>query len=391
MNIYLRIYDYGQRYEMDIVGQGEVHERIPISVTEKYLRQINTRLKEPTALLMYHAAIGGDLAREEWETDLVGMARAGQSVFTDIFGESGAQETMKNHLAAADRIIIEVNSEHFFVPWELLYSEDLTKKPSLENFWGMKYVIYHLINQRKRPADRRATTTINVDSKPRFGLFTFKDARLPNIGAREIPFFNDLDKDGKIALRKLPRLDPTVNKKETELHRFKQFLKQSRHVVHFACHALSNEKDPLKSFIQLSDGIQISLADLSQAPTALMKGFPLVVLNACSTGRLSPMNVRYFAGNFIQYGALGVVATEANVPDNLAADFTQKLYPHLLNGEYLGDSVLRTRQELWEQGNPVGLLYALYGSPIIRLAIGKSAGNEKRPRRNSSPVTVLKK
>src|SRR6266516_1754886 len=93
MNIYLRIYDYGQRYEMDIVGQGEVHERSPISVTEKYLRQINTRLKEPIVLLTYHAEIGSDLAREAWETEHAPIASAGQSIFTDIFRKPAPQTT----------------------------------------------------------------------------------------------------------------------------------------------------------------------------------------------------------------------------------------------------------------------------------------------------------
>ncbi len=373
MEINLRIYSSGKRWDMDIKARGEARKRIPIAITSDYLKQLNTRLKSPMGKVMHHAAIGGALAEEELnKADLAALAKAGHSVFMEIFGQREAWKTMQKHFAAAHQITIEVDSEDFFIPWELLYSDSLSEPLAFEKFWGMKHIIHHLIIQDDRPGDAE-TKTIHYDSRPRLGLFAFEDASLPSIKNKEIPFFNKLKKDGKITLQKLPYLDPTVSKKEAELVRFKKFLNKPLHVAHFACHALYDEKDQVNSFIQLSNGIRISLDDLAQEPKTVIRDFPLVVLNACKTGQVNPMDVRYFAGDFIKYGALGVVATEAAVPDGLAADFTCHLYRHLLKGTYLGESVLRTRQELMRRGNPAGLLYALYATPIIKLQLG--AGN----------------
>jgi hypothetical protein len=373
MEVNLRIYTRGQRWDMDIKARGEARKRIPVEITTDYLKQLNGRLRNAMGKVMHHAALGGDVAAEELnKADLSELAQAGHSVFMEIFGQREAWKTMQRHLAAAQQISIEVDSEDFFIPWELLYSESPSEPLSYENFWGMRYIIHHLIIQEDRPGDVE-DKTIHYASRPKLGLFAFDDESLPGIKKKEIPFFDKLKKEGKITLQKLPPLDPRVNKKEAELVRFKQFLNNSLHVIHFACHALYDENDQVNSFIQLSDGIRISLNDLAQKPKASMRDFPLVVLNACKTGQVNPMDVRYFAGDFIKYGALGVVATQAAVPDGLAADFTRHLYRHLLKGRYLGESVLRARQELLRQRNPVGLWYALYATPIIKLQLGEGS------------------
>lgn len=81
------------------------------------------------------------------------------------------------------------------------------------------------------------------------------------------------------------------------------------------------------------------------------------------------MYTSHFAGSFPGLGARGVVATECKVPDDFAAEFVEKLYEHLLNGEPLGESLLASRRFfLTERGNPSGLLYSMYASPPFRLA-----------------------
>lgn len=370
IDINLRIYTRGQKWDMDISARGQSRTRIPVNIKNKYLLELNQRLRNAAGKAMHHAQIGGRVAQEEYEADLKALAQEGNLAFNEIFSQTEAREMMEKFFRSDKNITIEINAEDFSIPWELLYSASL-EKPAYKNFWGMKYIVSRIINQDDRPGDIESTT-IEVQSKPKLGLFALKTNNLPSISTKEIPFFQKLKKAGKISLRVLPGLDPTPANKDSEVNRFKQFFNEPYDVAHFACHAHYDEQKSLESFIQLSKGIRISLFDLAQQPPVAIKDFPLVVLNACKMGAINPMDVRYFAGDFIKYGALGVVATEAAVPDNLAADFTRHLYKHLLNEKYLGESVLLARNELLQRGNPIGLLYALYAPPVIRFQLPKA-------------------
>jgi hypothetical protein len=358
LDIGLSIYSHGNRWEMDIDAREQVIRRIPININAKRLCEINESLREAAGKALHHAQNG---AKAELQRDLQGLADEGNLVFMEVFEQRDAWKTMQKLFSQAENITIQITSEDFSIPWELLYS-DKPEKP-YDSFWGMKYIISRAIVDR----ETIEPTTIRVDLKPKLGLLALVHESLPSIRAKEIPFFKKLKKDGKIALQQLPGLDPTPANKESELSKFKSFLNRPLDVAHFACHAEYDEKKSLQSYIQLSKGIRISLRDLEKQPKAAINDFPLVILNACKMGLINPMDVHYFAGNLIKYGALGVVATEAAVPDDLAADFTLHLYEHLLNEQYLGESVLAARKELMDCDNPVGLLYALYAPSIIKL------------------------
>ena len=386
MDVTLRIYSRSsKRWRMAIKALGRNWDEIFVDITPKYLKELNAMLREAAGKLLHHAGLGDKFDDEEQlQTDLVDLAKAGNFVFNEIFDQQEAKDTIQGLFRYAEKsgksIMFEIEAEDFFIPWELLYSDSL-EDPRYENFWGMKYIISRIIIQRKTPGNVESPT-ISVDSKPKLGLLALTSKSLPSIESKEIPFFVGLDKKGKISLQRLPGLDPTPTQKESELSRFKQFLNTPLDVAHFACHAHYDAKKSVESFIQLSNGIRISLRDLKEEPTVAIKDFPLVVLNACNTGPMDPLDVRYFAGDFIKYGALGVIATETAVPDDLAAEFTQHLYDHLLDEKFLGESVMLARQELLAKGNPVGLLYALYATPIIKLELPKAkksrAGNRKR-------------
>jgi hypothetical protein len=370
VDINLRIYSRGKRWDMDIKALGRNSQRLPIALTPKALGERCDALQAEMHKVVCHTALGGKDAARSLKADRAELAKAGNALFRDIFG--GARMMMRQLLNLGREVYIEINSEDFSVPWELLYSDSLNA-PLYENFWGMKYIISRVINQEERPGDI-APTTIHVASKPRLGLLTYKN--LPGVAQREIPFFEKLKEDGKITLVKLPPLDPADAKRKQELDKFKHFWDKSFHVAHFACHARYDDKKSFRSFIQLTNGIRITLDDLARADITI-RDYPLVILNACEMGQMSSMDVRYFAGDFIKYGALGVVATEAAVPDKFATEVTRHLYAHLLDGKYLGQSMLLTRQELLQLNNPVGLLYSLYAPPIIKLEVKSGSRGRK--------------
>src|SRR4030095_15488322 len=92
---------------------------------------------------------------------------------------------------------------------------------------------------------------------------------------------------------------------------------------------------------------------------------PIIILNACDTG---PSTVRTSAWQLrevlFRLGARAIITTETPVWDYFGHHFSMLLIGRLKDGKYLSDSVTETRRFFLSQSNnPLGLLYAYYGSP----------------------------
>jgi len=99
-------------------------------------------------------------------------------------------------------------------------------------------------------------------------------------------------------------------------------------VVHFACHARAEIRDPLSSHIQLGPGPagRLKLADLLGTGLGDTR---LAVLSACETGVLGtddPDQYVSLATGFIQIGAVGVVGTMSAVYDTAAVALIASFY-----------------------------------------------------------------
>jgi len=92
----------------------------------------------------------------------------------------------------------------------------------------------------------------------------------------------------------------------------------------------------------------------------------LIVANACGSARLDLKTRGSFPGWFLGNRHRGFVGTETDIPDAVAAVFTEELYEALLGGDPLGEAVVRARRALFNRWqNPLGLLYAYYGDPAL--------------------------
>ena len=384
VNIQLRISAEGNRYSMDIIAEGQFL-RVPIDMSSHDLASLTKDLQEQLRKMARDTSKRGSanfsnlLAaftnkfgfrassnREESlpdakvEKQLRLMAKTGNYAFKRIFGD--ASEAIKQLVQRSNRVNFQITSEDFFFPWECLYSHDLNEPLAPENFWGMKHIIHRLIAQTRR-SGAFVQPWINFDVKPIVRLFTYLG--LHGVKMKEIPYFEQLAAENKIKLFKLRPLFSI--KEEEELEEFKLFLSKETQIAHFACHAYHEKDSPHRSSFKLSNNFEIYLRDLEVYGLDIT-GSPLLILNACETGSINPLYTSHFAGLFLKYGARGVVATECAVPDSFAADFTEQLYTHLLAGRPLGESLLQVRQHFWQQdGNPSGLLYAMYAPPSIRL------------------------
>jgi hypothetical protein len=297
---------------------------------------------------------------------LLQLAQKGYKAYTKLFDDEQAREVIQGAMSLGQRGIIEITSEDFFLPWELLYTSNPGDRPLNEDmyddFWGMRYIIYRIIPGVHPFRD----VPPRIQSRPNLGLLTDKDLRY--VEEREIPFFRALQSEGKIRLVPLEALDPAD--KSAGFQKLKKAWNEPLHLAHFACHAEYKDRpDPDESFVRLSDEFIITIAEM-RMNRECGESHPLVILNACETGNLNPRYTASFVRAFLKYyDAQGVVATECAVPDAFAAEFIRHLYTDLLDGRPLGESLMAARRYYLEKHkNPAGLLYSLYASPDTRVS-----------------------
>lgn len=363
VDILLRIYQEKSQYGADVfaVGKGQ---RFHIEMSPHDVSALNKRFQEAVGAVSHDNTNHGELGLTTAELDgqIRTLAEVGHYAFKKVFGYPAAQGIVRELQSLGSGLSLQIASEDFSLPWELIYPNSLDESPSYGCFWGMKHIISRVIIQEPCPGALVAPV-ICISNRPNLGLLT--DCSLRGVVEKEIPFFERLDGSGKIALFKLRALDS--EKKHEELREFCCFWREALDLAHFACHASYEDAAPDLSHILLSDDFSITLMDMEVYGITL-DSHPLIVFNACETGNLNPLYTSYFAAAFLRYGARGVVATGCPVPDGFAADFVEQLYTYLLAGNQLGESMLAARRYfLQKHGNPSGLLYSLYAPPSIRL------------------------
>ncbi|QKW08649.1 CHAT domain-containing protein [Streptomyces sp. NA04227] len=150
-------------------------------------------------------------------------------------------------------------------------------------------------------------------------------------------------------------------------------------IQHFACHCYTRSEDALTAEIELSGGgrhSRTTLGDLGADLVALgtsrdLRDFdlPLVVMNACGSGRMRAPGAPSFPYLFLMNGNRGFVGTETEIPDDVAAAFSRALYEgFLIRRIPLGRALLDARRHLLHTlRNPLGLAYAAYADPALHV------------------------
>ncbi len=300
----------------------------------------------------------GRLSSEDQRDTLMKLVESGKCAYQKIFPES-VQPFLAKCLEGEGKTV-QINSNRFQLPWELLYSED-PRKPDIGKFWGMKYIISRAIT-KGRLEGIYALPQMMLSEKPKVGLMS--DKSLPMVVSTEIPFFEELARQECIHLSHLHPLDSS---QENWIDEFLDFWKDEFQLAHFACHAFVEEDRPLSTCFQISNRCQISIRKL-EAYNFHAYNNPLVILNACHTGLVSPLHSFDLARTFLTNGARGVLATECDISDAKAAKFVGFLFFYLVQlRKSLGESLWLTRRGFWAKfADPVGLFYALYARASIR-------------------------
>jgi CHAT domain-containing protein len=152
-------------------------------------------------------------------------------------------------------------------------------------------------------------------------------------------------------------------------------------LLHFAGHGLATSDDIADAQVllegQLEQGdyvpepLRATLVAqyFAAEPQAQQAAAPMVVLNACQTGRLGYQlaSIGGFAEAFVGRGAGAFVSSLWSVGDSPARVFIQALYDALLAGESMASAVKTARETARSAGDATWLAYTVYAHPEARL------------------------
>jgi len=354
VQVQISIFPNGDDYTAYISVERGMFHRFHIGLKAHDIKALNLGLQKAIKQVASNLEANGI-----YDEEILQLAQKGNFAFKRIFAEGTPRETIRT--ALKEGATIQVVTWDFILPWELLYDGPLDKQVDVSSFWGMRYIVSRALIQDARPGD--IASPIIHSSCPCVGIIACRE--LEHVSKKEIPALRKLHRSKSICLSSLR--SQYGNQRDKALQAVGRFMGKKLHILHFACHAY--EKEPIsQSYLLISDNFDITMEDFGIREFAI-KHNPFVILNACLTGTINPLYTSNWAALFWGRGARGVLATELDVPDWFAAAFIEEVYRDFLSGKPIGETLLTARRSFWEkQCNLLGLAYALYSSPSIRIA-----------------------
>jgi hypothetical protein len=142
---------------------------------------------------------------------------------------------------------------------------------------------------------------------------------------------------------------------------------------HFACHGNYVNDVPDASGIALGEEMLRAEDIIGPVHVGIRKGHPLVMLNACHTGRqgFALTGLGGWAQRLLAAGATAFIGSQWEANDALAADFAIALYGGLTGGLPLGEAVHAARLHIrdLDPANSTWLTYVAYGHPSLEVRL----------------------
>jgi pimeloyl-ACP methyl ester carboxylesterase len=359
---------------LDVVYMGKNDGDIRV-----YPKPKDRELRLPKGVdLVYQTGL--DIPEDVNKVALRRLAEVGHSMFLDIFFGAAADadsrvmgETLLK-LGSEQRLNIQVVSQQFLMPWNILYlaEEFDPQRDEVDptRFLGLAHIVEHIPYQ----SNQHAVDNV-IPSQPQL-----------QVGIHVNP---DIDRNGKFSIvseqkrywTDLNGRGGTVVAVRETLEAIASALTDSSNqdqIIYFYCHAKSEQLDsiqgPSSSFLGLGGGRNLTLKELRQRASErkVMSGAPLVVINACESAELSPLFYGGFMPYFTARGARGVIGTEAEIPASFAAKWAERFFEEFLTGtKTLGQVMFELRWEFYkEHRNVLGMLYAMYCDGDTRVSPG---------------------
>ncbi len=147
---------------------------------------------------------------------------------------------------------------------------------------------------------------------------------------------------------------------------------QGYRVVHFATHAVVDERSVARTALALSPGEGedgfVSPGDLA----ALTLNADLVVLSACRTAGgvvIRGEGIQGLTAPLLQAGARSILATQWQVPDRPTARFVASFYQQLAGGLPVAGALRASKLEAMRRGAPASewAAFVVVGDPLARV------------------------
>lgn len=363
-----------------LVMSGAVGAIATLPLTKKQLQHIIGRAREALLNTVFLNLAGNNLYQTRLDIPeavnqqvLPKLANVGYDLFDALFFGPGHDMQANlmgeklREMAQKDALKIRIFSQHFMMPWGLLYVGDNPDAPDPELFLGLKHVIEHIPLQPKMQVTER---TIDTSAGFKISLNVNEDIdaemNLPIISGHRDYWQDLVGKNNRILVEERTDAQGVVDALRDE--------DTADHVFYFYCHAESHHlngdaSDPGESRLVLTDGEELTLRQLSRIKNSLASA-PLVFINACESAKLSPEFYDGFVPFFVSRGARGVIGTEVLTPAKFAAEWSKRFFDRFLQGKQgLGDIFLELRREFYyKHHNVMGLLYALYVDGDTRIS-----------------------
>lgn len=356
--------------------------------------ELRGMIEQHDALKSYFAGLGRestlspgaarlDLSDGDRRTMLAPLQTHGARIYNRVFmrGSRGLRDGIRlvdEFRAPGERPLrILFRVSNLYAPWQLLYP-GARQTVDVERFWGFRHEL--ATRQLVDAAQATLLTTMDKPSAAQTLFAAYRSDSQDNVAARARLFASNVD-----AL--LPDDLDVADSREEFLSRLSRDGPRLRLIIAYG-HATSGTVigagaggTPIMAadagsarfvFAEREYLVPDDIDDYAPPPDVglLLEGQPLVIFNACETGGggLRAMNNNGFVGALTRAGARAVVVTETPVWNNFAYHFAGDVFKGLMDGRPVSAALRDARlRHLREWGNPLGLIYTLYGNPSARM------------------------
>jgi hypothetical protein len=287
-------------------------------------------------------------SEEEAARECMRMAvTAGSKLYRHLSEDRVLKEVLDriDRLPEGSKITVMTNATAF--PWELFYPLEYVYDYPSENyrperFWGNRFLFESLLfpttDEEKPPKLRRQLGKLHVS----MGLDATIDAEwvdrpLLPVGLHKDYFESALRSYGDY----YDRYDDIID----VLRR-----PHPASMIYFFCHGTADE-------LQFDKTKPVCTA--AHVMGSSYPGWPIVFMNACSAGNISPLSFFSFRREFRKKKTAGIIAPSFPIPTLFAALFAKTLIARYVDRQPIGQTLFNLRRELLAKNNPLGLWYSL--------------------------------
>jgi CHAT domain-containing protein len=222
-------------------------------------------------------------------------------------------------------------------------------------------------------------------------LLAFGDPVFPPRGAIHeafaaeggLPRLRGSGREVRAIARRVPGAEVRLGQEASE-SRLKRAALRDYRVLHFATHAVVNDRVALRTALALApgggeDGF-VTPGDLARLRLAA----DLVVLSACRTAGgvvVDGEGVQGLVAPLLEAGARSVVATTWRVGDETAADLVEAFYEGLTRGSPVAEALRAAKLRAMREGAPPAAwaAFTVVGDPFVTLPLGRFAPRQGTP------------